>query len=71
MIDDASVSNCCKSDESLPCCNQDAIDDEALWEGLVSLLIQMACTIERLKLRRTYTTSDLRKAGKRALCNDG
>ena len=67
----ASVSDCCERDGSLPCCNQESIEDDALWEELVGLLIQAACLIERKRLHRTYTTSDLRKAGKRVLCNDG
>jgi hypothetical protein len=70
-MNDASVSDCCKNGDSLSCCNQEAIEDEAFWEDFNSLLIQMSCLVERKKLHRTYTTSDLRKAGKRVLCNDG
>lgn len=44
-------------------------DDTAFWEEFLSLLIQMGCLIERKKLGREITTADLRKAGKRALCN--
>jgi hypothetical protein len=49
-------------------CHRDDTDDAAFWEELDSLLIQVACLIERRKLRRTHTTSDLRALGKKALC---
>ena len=71
VVSDSSVFDCCEKGESLPCCNHESIEDDALWEELVSLLIQAACLIERKRLHRTYTTSDLRKAGKQVLCNDG
>ena len=49
--------------------NPQPIDDKAFWEELFSQLISIACLIERQKLGRTITTSDLRKAGKESLCN--
>lgn len=66
----ASVSESC-SDPNCACgCNPQPIDDKAFWEELVSQLISMVCLIERKKLGRTTTTSQLRKAGKESLCNN-
>jgi len=44
-------------------------EDEKFWEELNALIIQLACLIERRKLKRPVTTADLRKAGKQALCD--
>ena len=49
-------------------CNQQPIDDKGFWEELVSQLISIVCLIEREKLGRIATTSQLRRAGKDALC---
>jgi len=43
-------------------------EDEKFWEEFNALLIQIACLIERRKLKRPITTADLRRAGKQALC---
>ena len=65
----ASVSESCSSPDCACGCNPQPIDDKAFWEELFSQLISIACLIERQKLGRTITTSDLRKAGKESLCN--
>jgi hypothetical protein len=39
-------------------------DDLEFWEAQVSLLLSQVCTIERYKLKRRYTTAELRKWGK-------
>lgn len=44
-------------------------EDEKFWEDLNALIIQIACLIERRRLKKTTTTADLRRAGKQALCN--
>jgi hypothetical protein len=51
-------------------CNQQPNDDSAFWKEVFSQLIRLACLIERQKLGRTVTTSDLRQAGKEALCKE-
>lgn len=66
----ASVSEPCSDCNSVCCCNPEPIDDNAFWKELVSQLISIVCLIERVKLGRTPTTSQLRKAGKEALCQD-
>ena len=40
------------------------------WEAKVSLLLSEVCEIERSILRRRYTTSELRNAGKQVLRED-
>jgi len=44
-------------------------EDREFWEEFWSLLIQMSCLIERKRLDRKITTADLRKAGKKVLCD--
>lgn len=68
-MNDASVSECGKNGDCLCSCNQEPIVEDEVWEEIVSLAIQFACLVERKILHRTYTTSDLRKAGKDVLCN--
>jgi hypothetical protein len=42
-------------------------DEQEFYEQMVSLLISMVCLIERQKLNRPHTTSELRKIGKERL----
>jgi len=65
----SSVSESCSDSDCVCGCNSQPIDDYAFWEEIVSQLIKLVCTIERMKLGRTMTTSVLRKAGKDSLCN--
>ena len=46
------------------------MNDTAFWSEVVSLLLSLVCLIEREKLKRKPTTSELRAAGKEALCKD-
>ena len=64
----ASVSESCSVPDCACSCNQQPIDDSAFWEELVSQLISIVCLIEREKLDRITTTSQLRRAGKDVLC---
>lgn len=49
---------------------QDIKEEEIrFWEELNGLIIQMACLIERKRLGKDVTTADLRKAGKKVLCD--
>jgi hypothetical protein len=49
---------------------QDEKEQERLfWEEFTALLIQLACLIERDRLKRENTTADLRKAGRKILCD--
>ena len=66
----SSVLESCSNPDCACGCNPQPIDDKDFWEELFSQLISIACLIERKKLGRTVTTSDLRKAGKEALCNE-
>jgi hypothetical protein len=50
--------------------NQEENAEKLFWQEVNALLIQLVCLVERHKLASTYTTSDLRKAGKSALCTD-
>ena len=45
-------------------------EPDSFWAEIVSGLLNLVCIIERHKLKREYTTADLRKAGKKALCRD-
>ena len=45
-------------------------DDTEFWEELLALILQVACLIEREKLGKEITNADLRKAGKKALCEN-
>lgn len=44
-------------------------EDMEFWEEMFGLVIQIGCLIERKRLDRTITTADLRKAGKKVLCD--
>jgi len=43
--------------------------EEQFWQEFASLLIQLTCLIEREKLKKEVTTADLRREGKKAICN--
>ena len=45
-------------------------NDHDFWERVVSLLLSLVCTIEKDKLHRKPTTSELREAGKAKLAQD-
>jgi len=45
-------------------------DDTEFWEEFLALILQVACLIEREKLGKEITNADLRKAGKKALCDN-
>lgn len=66
----ASVPGNSANGDGAPCPNQGNTEDQAFWQGIVALAIQFVCHVERHKLHCTYTTSDLRRAGKSALCGD-
>jgi len=42
-------------------------DDQEFYEQIVSLLLSLVCLIERKKLKRPHTTSELRKIAKEKL----
>lgn len=65
----ASVCPGCFGTDCTSCGNHKSIEDEAFWQEFNSLFIQLVCLVEKKKLKCTYTTSDLRKAGKTVLCN--
>jgi len=67
----ASVPEAVRCSDSVCSCNRAATDETAFWEEVNSALIRLVCIIERHKLHATYTTSELRKAGKQALCKHG
>ena len=68
-MSDASVSEQCCNGNCVSCDNQGAIDNKDFWREFNSLFIQLVCLVEKAHLDCTYTTSDLRKAGKDVLCN--
>lgn len=45
-------------------------EEEEFWKEWVSLEIQKVCLVERLKLKRFPTTSELRKLGKESKMED-
>lgn len=68
-MSDASVSECQEGGSCACSCNPQPIDDNPFWQDFNALLIQLVCLVEKRKLNCTYTTSELRKAGKDVLCN--